>query len=233
MKVKSESEVAQSGPTVSDPMDCSPRGSSVHWIFQARVLEWGAIACSESFYASCLLPPRIFPHGNFNPGSPSAQGRTAALQRLPVHVPGTRKLTFGFLPAAEVRTRPPQSHAAAVAASPRVGARECACFFFLECGLDLVMHLQRTEYGRSKEMSFPRLGYKGQGLLSQRLSLTLSNPEGNELLRFPSARLECQVGNSSEAWGSPTLTRICLDPPPAGTFCRLCQRLDQRPVERP
>ena len=47
MKVKSESEVAQSCPTLRDPMDCSPPGSSVHGIFQARVLEWGAIAFSE------------------------------------------------------------------------------------------------------------------------------------------------------------------------------------------
>ena len=46
MKVKSESEVAQSCPTLSDPMDCSLPGSSVHGIFQARVLEWGAIAFS-------------------------------------------------------------------------------------------------------------------------------------------------------------------------------------------
>ena len=46
-KVKSESEVAQSCPTLSDPMDCSPPGSSIHGIFQARVLEWGAIAFSE------------------------------------------------------------------------------------------------------------------------------------------------------------------------------------------
>ena len=48
MKVKSESEVAQSCPTPSDPMDCSLPGSSVHGIFQARVLEWGAIAFSTS-----------------------------------------------------------------------------------------------------------------------------------------------------------------------------------------
>jgi len=47
MKVKSESEVAQSCPTLSDPMDCSPPGSSVHGILQARVLEWGAIAFSN------------------------------------------------------------------------------------------------------------------------------------------------------------------------------------------
>ena len=46
MKVKSESEVAQSCPTLSDPMDCSPPGSSIHGILQARVLEWGAIAVS-------------------------------------------------------------------------------------------------------------------------------------------------------------------------------------------
>ena len=44
MKVKSQSEVAQSCPTLSDPMDCTLPGSSVHEIFQARVLEWGAIA---------------------------------------------------------------------------------------------------------------------------------------------------------------------------------------------
>ena len=45
-KVKSEREVALSCPTLSDPMDCSPPGSSIHGIFQARVLEWGAIAFS-------------------------------------------------------------------------------------------------------------------------------------------------------------------------------------------
>ena len=48
MKVKSESEVAQSCPTPSDPMDHSLPGSSVHGIFQAKVLEWGAIAFSDS-----------------------------------------------------------------------------------------------------------------------------------------------------------------------------------------
>ena len=47
MKVISQSEVAQSCLTFSDPMDCSLPGSSVHGIFQARVLEWGAIAFSE------------------------------------------------------------------------------------------------------------------------------------------------------------------------------------------
>ena len=50
MKVKIESEVTQLCPTLSDPMDCGLPGSSVHGIFQARVLEWGAIA-----FSSCLV----------------------------------------------------------------------------------------------------------------------------------------------------------------------------------
>ena len=49
MKGKSESEVAQSCPTLCDPMDCSPPSSSVHGIFQARVLEWVAIAFSNIY----------------------------------------------------------------------------------------------------------------------------------------------------------------------------------------
>ena len=52
MKVKSESEVAQSCPTLNDPIDCNPPGSSIHGIFQARVLEWGTIAFSNLF--SCV-----------------------------------------------------------------------------------------------------------------------------------------------------------------------------------
>ena len=47
MKVKSESEVAQSYLTLRDPIDCSLPGSSIHGIFQARVVEWGAIAFSD------------------------------------------------------------------------------------------------------------------------------------------------------------------------------------------
>ena len=53
MKVKSESEVAQSCPTLSNPMDCSLPGSSVHGIFQARVLEWGANAFSALLLHRC------------------------------------------------------------------------------------------------------------------------------------------------------------------------------------
>ena len=65
MKVKSESDVAQSCPTLSDPMDCSLPGSSVHGIFQARVLEWGAIA-----FGVKTLP--MFPRKS---GSPCADHR--------------------------------------------------------------------------------------------------------------------------------------------------------------
>ena len=50
IKVKSQSEVAQLCPTLSDPMDCSLPGSFIHGIFQARVLEWGAIVFSKLYY---------------------------------------------------------------------------------------------------------------------------------------------------------------------------------------
>ena len=56
-KVKRESEVAQSCPTLRDPMDCSTGGSSVHGIFQARVLEWGAIAFSHNPLRYILIYP--------------------------------------------------------------------------------------------------------------------------------------------------------------------------------
>ena len=55
MKVESESEVAQSCLTLSNPMDCSLPGFSVHEIFQARVLEWGAIAFSKVTLTSSYL----------------------------------------------------------------------------------------------------------------------------------------------------------------------------------
>ena len=58
VKVKSESEIAQSRLTRSDPMDCSLPGSSVHEIFQAGVLEWGAIAFSDIVTSSLLMKER-------------------------------------------------------------------------------------------------------------------------------------------------------------------------------
>ena len=50
MRVKSESEVGQLCPTLTDPMDCSLPGSSIHGTFQGRVLEWGAIAFSRAVF---------------------------------------------------------------------------------------------------------------------------------------------------------------------------------------
>ena len=61
MKVKSESEVAQSCLTLSNPMDCSPPGSPVPGIFQARVLEWGAIAFSDPPVRSSTDGRTLFP----------------------------------------------------------------------------------------------------------------------------------------------------------------------------
>ena len=72
MKVKSQSEVAQLCPTLRDPMDCSPPGSSVHGIFQARVLEWGAIAFSNTCMHAKLLqscPTLCHPMDSSPPGS--------------------------------------------------------------------------------------------------------------------------------------------------------------------
>ena len=65
MKVKSENEVAQSCSTLSNPMDCSPPDSSIHGIFQARVLEWCVIAFSVGFlrevYFSFVSLGRLIP----------------------------------------------------------------------------------------------------------------------------------------------------------------------------
>ena len=63
MKVKNESEVTQSYPTPSDPMDCGPPGSSVHGIFQAKVLEWVAIAVSLLVFNTELI--LLFDHPTF------------------------------------------------------------------------------------------------------------------------------------------------------------------------
>ena len=66
MKVKSENEMAQSCPTLSDPMDCSLPGSSIHWIFQARILEWGTIAYSKKYYLEPIYSEDIILKFNFN-----------------------------------------------------------------------------------------------------------------------------------------------------------------------
>ena len=76
MKVKSESEVAQSCPTLSDPMACSPPSSSIHGIFQAKVLEWGAIATIDQIYISL----NVFQVKSFSRVRPFATPRTVAYQ---------------------------------------------------------------------------------------------------------------------------------------------------------
>ena len=76
MKVKSESEVTQSCPTLRNPMDCSPPGSSVHGIFQARVLEWGAIAFSD---ALVMKPNKLCFHNLSHP-TPQEVLTTAKLE---------------------------------------------------------------------------------------------------------------------------------------------------------
>ena len=78
MKVKSESEVAQSYLALCDPMDCSPPGSSVHGILQARVLEWGAIAFSD---VHPTLPNYPFP-------SPAPTGMQPTRLLCPGDFPG-------------------------------------------------------------------------------------------------------------------------------------------------
>ena len=82
MKVKSESEVAQSCPTLSNPMDCSPPGSSIHGIFQARVLEWGAIAFSELVFLATVYKGSLslHPHQHLFP-SPYSQLMTCFFTR--------------------------------------------------------------------------------------------------------------------------------------------------------
>ena len=67
MKVKSESEVPQSCLTLSDPMDCSPPGSSVHGIFQARVLEWVPLPSPLKALGFCISKSQILPSPNHWP----------------------------------------------------------------------------------------------------------------------------------------------------------------------
>ena len=99
MKVKSESEVAQSCPTLSDPMDCSPPGSSVHGIFQARVLEWGATALPDTIHAAAAAkslqscPTLCNPIDGSPPGS-SAQG--IFQPRVGAHHTSTKSVALHF-----------------------------------------------------------------------------------------------------------------------------------------
>ena len=98
MKVKSESEVAQSCPTRSNPMDCSHPGASIHGIFQAEVLEWGATAFSETIY-KCPLTKLLcvnliyFLHLHIK----SVECRTCQL-KLSINIYTNSKVTQYYLP---------------------------------------------------------------------------------------------------------------------------------------
>ena len=89
MKVKSDSKVSQSCPTLSDPMDCSPPGSSIHGIFQASVLEWGAIAFSDniSFTKSYVREKRCrFQFSSVTQSCPTlCNPMNRSTRSLPVH----------------------------------------------------------------------------------------------------------------------------------------------------
>ena len=100
MKVKNESDVAQLCPIPIDPMDCSLPGSSVRGIFQARVLEWGAIAFSRK-YSQCLL--KIF--ATVSCGEETcARGRkwgftgVSAVKKLPASAADTGPIPVGKVP---------------------------------------------------------------------------------------------------------------------------------------
>ena len=94
MKVKSESEVTQSCPTLCDPMDCSLPGSSAHGIFQARVLEWGAIAFSNP---RGWIPKFVFIHPfiKFLLSTCNVTGGDAAV--MTKDIPESRHGAYGLL----------------------------------------------------------------------------------------------------------------------------------------
>ena len=83
MKVESESEVAQFSPTLSDPMDCNPPGSSIHGIFQAGVLEWGAIAFSAGFFCRRVTPELPDSLGSFPQKVESCEWQSDGFLSLP------------------------------------------------------------------------------------------------------------------------------------------------------
>ena len=85
MKVKSESEVTQSCPTLRNPMDCSPPGSSVHGILQARVLEWGAIGFSV--HQSCIVVNVLIStvHSNYPVSCTVIQFQTSKSRKVQIY----------------------------------------------------------------------------------------------------------------------------------------------------
>ena len=110
MQVKSESEVAQLCPTLSGHTDCSPAGSSIHGIFQTRVLEWGATAFSSTHAQSC--PTLCDPMDCGPRGSSVHQVFQARILQGNLPNPGIEP-TSSVSPALAVRfftTEPPGKH---------------------------------------------------------------------------------------------------------------------------
>ena len=132
MKVKSESEVAQTCPTLCDPMDCSPPGSSVHGIFQARVVEWVAIAFSDSLFYS---PRNSLSPQTFNTTLPSSLIADMTLLLISLRIQKQKKTTstrYCFCHP----VNPPTSLKAHVLCllscySPLVSSRSHSRYFFL------------------------------------------------------------------------------------------------------
>ena len=106
MKVNSESEVAQLCPTLRDPMDCSPPGSSAHGIFQARVLEWGAIAFSTGRAQSLLNSNISLPFLSVLTGRGGGYSLGSLAGELDPGSAGQRLLSLGSEPAEVAALRP-------------------------------------------------------------------------------------------------------------------------------
>ena len=109
MKVKSESEVTQSCPTLSDPMDCSLPGSSLHGIFQERVLEWGAIAFSVLHSRSLLLIVIYFIHSTGRPGVLQSMGPQGAGHNVVTEQHFIHSSVYMLIPISILSLSPPVS----------------------------------------------------------------------------------------------------------------------------
>jgi len=131
MKVKSQSEVAQACPTLSHPMDCSLPGSSIHGIFPAGVLEWGAIAFSVLVWEVLFLIPVIF--DVLKQGSPSSGLWTSTSCRISDSIRSEIKYTIKLMCLNHPETIPhPRSVERLSSTKPGPGAKKVGdcCFEF-------------------------------------------------------------------------------------------------------
>ena len=138
MKVKNESEVTQSCPTLSDPMDCGPPGSSVHGIFQARVLEWS----NFTVWYTIKKKSWDFPGDPGNKSLPYSAGDVGSIP-----VPGT------IIPHAVEQQSP----------SPHVAARVWDWQWWIPHTATTIWHAQINIYIKEK----PILGYRCRNIHSR------------------------------------------------------------------